>query len=134
MLAGGQLCATCQNLTEGYFACHDGGVYVTYNGGALWDDLSNGLAISQMYGFGQSSTNPNLLVQGWQDNGTNRFNGFSWSEILGADGMLCFIDRTNDQNIWASSQNGGLARSTNGGTTFSNAVGNINETGGWVTP
>ncbi len=119
--------------TTAYMTC-DGGIYVTYNNGASWDDISNTLEISQMYGFGQSATNANLLIQGWQDNGTNRFNGFSWANILGADGMLCFIDRTNDQNMWASSQNGGLARSTNGGGSFGNAVGNINETGAWVTP
>jgi PKD repeat protein len=112
----------------------DGGIFQTSNNGATWNNLSNGLAISQMYGFGQSSSNPNLLLQGWQDNGTNRYNGFSWAHVIGGDGMLCFIDYNNDQNMWGSTQNGGLNRSTNGGGTFTSAVGNINEVGGWVTP
>ncbi|HEX5003509.1 MAG TPA: T9SS type A sorting domain-containing protein [Bacteroidia bacterium] len=112
----------------------DGGVYMSSNAGGSWTNLSWGLEVSQMYGFGQSTTTPYLLVQGWQDNGTNKFTGANWSHILGGDGMLCFIDRTNDANIFAETQNGGLARSTNGGGTFNNAVGNINETGGWVTP
>jgi photosystem II stability/assembly factor-like uncharacterized protein len=116
-----------------YMAC-DGGIYVSYNNASSWDNLSDGLAIAQMYGFGQSSTNASLLVQGWQDNGTNRYDGFSWAHIFGGDGMLCFIDRTNDMNMWASTQNGGLIRSTNGGTSFSSATGGINEAGGWVTP
>ncbi|MDQ3049273.1 MAG: PKD domain-containing protein [Bacteroidota bacterium] len=116
------------------YMANDGGIYVSYNNGSSWDDISNGLAIAQMYGFGQSTSNANLLVQGWQDNGTNRFNGFSWAHIYGGDGMLCFIDRTNDQNIWASTQNGGLIRSTNGGGNFSNATIGINEAGAWVTP
>ncbi|MBL0341092.1 MAG: PKD domain-containing protein [Bacteroidetes bacterium] len=119
--------------TQAYMA-NDGGVYVTDNNGSSWTNLSGGLAIAQMYGFGQSSTNANLLLQGWQDNGTNRFNGFNWTHVLGGDGMLCFIDRTNDQNMWGSTQNGGLNKSTNGGGTFNSAVGNINETGAWVTP
>jgi PKD repeat protein/photosystem II stability/assembly factor-like uncharacterized protein len=116
------------------YMSNDGGVYVTYNNGASWDNLSNTLEIAQMYGFGQSTSNPNLIIQGWQDNGTNRYNGFSWSSIMGGDGMLCFIDWNNDQNMWASFQNGGLMRSTNGGGTFTNAQGNINEPGAWVTP
>lgn len=117
-----------------YFMANDGGIYKTTNSGGSWNNLSNTLAISQMYGFGQSATNPNLLIQGWQDNGTNRYNGTGWAHILGGDGMLCFIDRTNDQNMWAETQNGGLRRSTNGGATFSNATSGINEAGGWVTP
>ncbi len=112
----------------------DGGIFVTNNNGGSWTNLSNGLAIAEIYGFGQSTTNPNLLLQGWQDNGTNRFNGSNWAHVIGGDGMLSFIDRTNDQNMWGSTQNGGLNRSTNGGGSFSNAVGNINETGAWVTP
>lgn len=116
------------------YMANDGGIYVTYNNGATWDDISSGMSIAQMYGFGQSTTNANLIIQGWQDNGTNRFNGFSWTHIYGGDGMLCFIDRTNDQNMWASTQNGGLIRSTNGGGNFSNATTGINEAGAWVTP
>jgi len=112
----------------------DGGVYMSSNAGNSWTNLSWGLEVSQMYGFGQSTTTPYLMVQGWQDNGTNKFTGANWTHILGGDGMLCFVDRTNDLNIFAETQNGGLARSTNGGNTFANAVGNINETGGWVTP
>ncbi|MBL7913615.1 MAG: PKD domain-containing protein [Bacteroidia bacterium] len=122
-----------ENSTK-YYMGNDGGIYVTDNSGASWNNLSNGLAIAQMYGFGQSATNPSLLVQGWQDNGTNKFNGLTWSHILGGDGMLCFIDRTNDQNIWGSTQNGGLARSTNGGATWAGATNGINEAGAWVTP
>jgi PKD repeat protein/photosystem II stability/assembly factor-like uncharacterized protein len=86
-----------------------------------------------MYGFGQSTTNANLLIQGWQDNGTNRYNG-TWSQVMGGDGMLCFIDWNNNQNMWGSQYEGSLNRSTNGGNSWSNATGNINETGAWVTP
>jgi len=117
-----------------YYMTNDGGIYQTFNSGGSWNNLSNGLAISMMYGFGQSATNPNLLIQGWQDNGTNRFNGGGWSHILGGDGMLCFIDRTNDQNMWASYQYGGFMRSTNGGATFSIGDNGITENGPWVTP
>ncbi len=116
-----------------YFAGCDGGIFSTVNGGLSWTDHSNGLQIGQMYGFGQSTTNANLLLQGWQDNGTNRYNG-AWQRVMGGDGMLCFIDWNNDQNMWGSQYDGSLNRSTNGGNSWTSAVGNINETGGWVTP
>lgn len=115
------------------FAANDGGIFKSSNGGSSWIDLSDGLQIAQMYGFGQSSSNANLLIQGWQDNGTNLYTG-SWNQTMGGDGMLCFIDRTNDNNMWGSQYEGSLNRSTNGGNTWMNATGNINETGAWVTP
>jgi photosystem II stability/assembly factor-like uncharacterized protein/PKD repeat protein len=121
-----------------YFIVSDGGVYKTTNNGSSWTDLSNGLQIAQMYGFGQSTTNPNLLLQGWQDNGTNRYNG-SWSRVMGGDGMLCFIDWNNDQNMWgeqyggATVVGGSLNKSTNGGNSWSGISG-ITEAGAWVTP
>lgn len=116
-----------------FYTASDGGLYRTTNSGASWTNLNNNLAISQMYGFGQSATNPNLLINGWQDNGTNRYDG-SWDQILGGDGMLCFIDWNNDNNMWAEYYEGNLQRSTNGGGFFTSAMGNINEVGAWVTP
>ncbi len=116
-----------------YAGC-DGGIFKSINNGGSWSDLSNGLQISQMYGFGHSTTNPNLIINGWQDNGTNLYDGTSWDKVIGGDGMLAFIDRTNDQNMWGELPNGGLQRSTNGGLSFSSAVGSITETGAWVTP
>ncbi|MBL7922740.1 MAG: T9SS type A sorting domain-containing protein [Bacteroidia bacterium] len=116
-----------------YFAGCDGGIFKTTNGGSSWTDLSDGLQIGQMYGFGQSTSNPSLLLQGWQDNGTNRYNG-GWQQVMGGDGMLCFIDWNNDQNMWGSQYEGSLNRSTNGGASWSPATGGINETGAWVTP
>lgn len=117
-----------------YYMANDGGVYYTTNSGGSWTDLGNNLAISQMYGFGQSASNPSLFLQGWQDNGTNRFNGTTWQEVMGGDGMLCFISSGNDNNMWGSQYEGSLNRSTNGGNTWSGANNGINETGAWVTP
>ncbi len=116
-----------------YAGC-DGGIFKSTSGGGSWSDLSTGLQISEMYGFGQSTTNPNLLLNGWQDNGTNRYDGTSWQKVIGGDGMLCFIDRTNDQNMWGELPNGGLEKSTNGGNTWTSAASGITEAGAWVTP
>jgi PKD repeat protein/photosystem II stability/assembly factor-like uncharacterized protein len=120
-----------------YSAC-DGGLFVTSDGGSSWSDKSEGLQISQMYGFGQSTTNANLLITGWQDNGTNRLNGTSWSQVIGGDGMKAFISHGNDQNQWGSLYYGTFQRSTNGGIFFSQCTSGItefdgpNKKGPWV--
>lgn len=112
---------------------NDGGVFTSANGGSTWSNKSGNLAIAQLYGMGQSATNATKLLSGHQDNGTNlTINGTSWSQNLGGDGMLCFVDRTNDNQMFASIYNGALYRSTNGGTSFSN-IKNVTG-GGWVTP
>ena len=112
---------------------NDGGVFSSANGGSTWSDKSSNLSNAQMYGMGQSSTNANTMLSGHQDNGTNlTTNGTTWSQNLGGDGMLCFIDRTNDNQMFGSIYNGAMYRSTNAGVSFSN-IKNVTG-GGWVTP
>lgn len=112
----------------------DGGLYGSSNDGTSWTTLNNNLAIGQMYGFGQSTSTASLFINGWQDNGTNIDNGGTWNATMGGDGMLAFIGRTNNNNMWGSQYNGSLNRSTNGGGSWSSATGSITETGAWVTP
>ncbi len=112
---------------------NDGGVFSSTNGGSTWSDKSSNLANAQLYGMGQSATNATKMLSGHQDNGTNlTTNGTTWSQNLGGDGMQCFVDQSNDNQMFASIYNGALYRSTNGGTSFSN-IKNITG-GGWVTP
>ncbi|MES2590857.1 MAG: T9SS type A sorting domain-containing protein [Bacteroidota bacterium] len=117
-----------------YYAASDGGISLTQDGGVLWQDKSDGLQIGQMYRLGGSSTNANLILQGWQDNGTNLLNSGSWSAVLGGDGMECFIDWSNPNYMYAEYQNGELHISSDGGNTFSSILNNINEPGQWITP
>ena len=100
------------------YSGNDGGVYRTTNSGTAWSDISANLAIAQQYRVGLSSSNVSLLVTGHQDNGTNKMNGTTWTEIYGGDGMDCFIDRTNNNNIYGSYVYGEYYRSTNGGTNW----------------
>jgi Bacterial Ig domain/Secretion system C-terminal sorting domain/Bacterial pre-peptidase C-terminal domain len=112
---------------------NDGGVFSSANGGSTWSDKSSNLANAQLYGMGQSTTNANLMLSGHQDNGTNlTTNATTWSQNLGGDGMLCFIDRTNDAQMFGSIYNGALYRSTNTGASFSSIK--TVAGGGWVTP
>lgn len=110
---------------------NDGSIYSSTNSGASWTDLGNSIGIKQYYRMGCSTLTPYKLVAGAQDNGTDRLVGTTWRKIMGADGMECLIDRTNDQVIYASWQYGHLEKSTNGGTSFNDIT---PSSGDWTTP
>jgi len=122
-----------------YFAGCDGGVFRTTNSGTAWGDLSNGLQIAQVYRMGLSTTNQNLLLSGWQDNGTNRWSGTAtWARPLGGDGMESIIDFTNANVQYGELYYGEIYRTTTGGNLTTNIVQSggtgVNADGGWVTP
>ncbi len=114
----------------------DGGIFATTDGAANWVDITFGLEISQFYGFGSSETNPDLIIAGAQDNGTNLWSNDDWKHVIGADGMEALIDWANPQIMYGSIQNGSLQKSTNGGGNFNGIAGQMTdvETGNWVTP
>lgn len=109
----------------------DGGIFKTTNGGTNWSDLSNGMAISQIYRLGTTPQNTNLVISGWQDNGCNKWDGTNWTRVYGADGMEAAIDYTNQNTMYEAYQNGGLQRSLNGGTSWTYIA---PSSGFWVTP
>jgi PKD repeat protein len=117
-----------------FFAACDGGVFKTTNSGPNFGDISHNLEIAQQYCVGLSSNNANLWLSGWQDNGTNLLNGASWVESLYGDGMVCFIDNTNNNNMYGETFNGGFHYSPNGGASYTNIAINTSELGAWVTP
>lgn len=110
---------------------NDGTVY--RRNGSAWTEISGTMNISQIYRIGLSSLTPNKWITGHQDNGTSIWTGTTYSATLGGDGMDCFIDRTNDQNLFAEYQNGGMRRSTNGGSSWSTCTTNLSGTAPWVT-
>jgi PKD repeat protein len=120
-----------------FFAACDGGFFKTTNSGGSWTDLSNGLEIGEMYRLGVSQSNPNMVIQGWQDNGTNEWDIASnpvWNQVYGGDGMECFIDYTNTNYQYGEVYNGGFARTTNAWGSSQNITNGLTGTGAWVTP
>lgn len=121
-----------------YYAACDGGVFRTVNHGNAWTDLSNGLEIAQLYRFSNSATNPELIISGWQDNGSNLKNNNNWRQVLGGDGMECIIDYNNPSVMYGSLYYGYVLKSTNGGNSFDVIVnsdgGGVDSRGLWVTP
>lgn len=112
---------------------NDGGVYRTTNSGTSWTWLGNSMGITQFYKLGVSQQNANNVIAGCQDNGTKYQYNNSWYDVYGGDGMECFIDYTNENYVYATTQNGNLLRSTNGGNSFS-GITPSGQTGAWVTP
>lgn len=126
----------CQQ-SEIIYLCNDGGIYISKDEGKSWEDLSDGLSITQYYKISCSTTNPNLILGGAQDNGTSMFYDGEWHQIYGGDGMLCQIDPKNDKNMWVSIYNGKIYKSSDLGKTFTPFVDKSktdNNDGAWITP
>jgi hypothetical protein len=115
------------------YAGNDGGFYKYMENLNKWVDISDGLEISQFYKLGLSKSNPNRVVAGAQDNGTEMLTNGVWDAIRGADGMECAIDPYDEDIIYSTSQYGGLRKTYNGGNNWSN-IEPVTYEGAWVTP
>ena len=115
------------------YAGNDGGFYKYMDALNKWVDISDGLEISQFYNLGLAQSNPNRLVAGAQDNGTEMLTNTTWDAIMGGDGMECAIDLYDDNIIYAEYQYGGLRKSYNGGNDWDN-IKPVSYDGGWNTP
>ncbi len=124
------------NSSNVLFACTDGGINKSTNLGKNWTDISNGLQITQFYSLSSSEQNPNIITAGAQDNGTHKYDGTNWKNIMGGDGMETIIDKTNSNIIYASLYYGQINKSIDGGNSFTNIISSnrTQEEGAWVTP
>ncbi|MEI7983138.1 MAG: PKD domain-containing protein, partial [Bacteroidota bacterium] len=116
---------------------NDGGIYWTDNGGNAWNEITNGLTISQAYKLGQSATVDDLVINGYQDNGSSVFEGTNWTAVNGGDGMECAIDPVDYHYRYSTLYYGDIFRhfnNNNQGKIAGNNTNGINESGGWVTP
>lgn len=119
------------------YAGNDGGIYWTANGGTNWTVITDGMPISQVYKIGQSATVKDLVINGYQDNGTSTYNGSGWNFTRGGDGFECIIDHTESQYSYASLYYGSVARYYNNSyqmVVCENGQYGINESGAWITP
>ena len=122
----------------------DGGIYAANDplnvSNSYYTDLTTGLGIRQFYKIGISQTDPVIVSGGSQDNGTSvyRADGI-WYDWLGADGMESFVDHSNPNTLYGTSQNGSLYKSVNQGDSVQNIpFGDFNNDGfpdgNWITP
>ncbi len=101
---------------------NDGGVNRSRDLGATWETRNEGLGIVQIYaGLSLHPTNPDVVLAGMQDNGTNlrRSDTLDWISVFGGDGGYTAINPDDPSLMFVEFQGtGNLYRSTNGGLLF----------------
>ena len=116
------------------YCSSDGGVFFSDNAGISWTDISTGLDITQFYRMASSPIDPNFIVAGAQDEGSNKLQGGVWTHIFGADGMQTMTDPTDINTYYFSYQSGGIMRTTDNGITIDYLQPNDSIQAEWLTP
>lgn len=119
------------------WVCCDGGLFKSIDEGNSWTNLTNGMAITEIYRITGTAQNNNLYFIGCQDNGTMRRNGSTsnFDDAWGGDGTTPLISYENSNLIYAGQQGGVFGKSLTGGNPGSFT--NLNVPGGtssWITP
>ncbi|TAD81627.1 MAG: T9SS C-terminal target domain-containing protein [Bacteroidetes bacterium] len=99
----------------------DGGLFLSRNNGATWEDKNRNLNIKQFYSVAIHPTLDYYLA-GSQDNGSHQFSqpGLSYTiEVTGGDGCFVDIDQNEPQFQFTSFVFNQYRRSTNNGSTWS---------------
>lgn len=113
----------------------DGGLFTSVDRGATWSGPAT-LPNTQFYSVAVDPKSSGRVYGGAQDNGTvATFTGQTsdWTAVYGGDGFQVQIDPVDASVAYAEYQNGALARSTDGGRTFS-TIGPTVERANWNTP
>ncbi|TRZ75029.1 MAG: hypothetical protein D4R97_03230, partial [Bacteroidetes bacterium] len=119
------------------YACNDGGLWTTSNGGATWPFRTETMTIGQIYKLGVAQTIKDKVINGFQDNGTYTYTATGWLATGGGDGMECAIDYTIASYTYYTVYYGDIYRRYNNGSEAhiaGNGVNGITESGAWVTP
>jgi PKD repeat protein/photosystem II stability/assembly factor-like uncharacterized protein len=123
---------------ERLYVGNDGGIYYLDHKDD-WIDISSGIAITEIYKIGQARHDEDMVINGYQDNGSAIYYGPSnWSTEIGGDGMECAVDPADVNYVYGTVYFGRIFRSQNGGSSFGTIAGSgingITESGAWVTP
>lgn len=114
-----------------YFA-NDGGVWRSDDKGATVRKVSNGLVITQFYNISFWRTLSNVVGGGAQDNATNyTTSGLTWRPVWTNDGGWFVIDFKDPRTMYAEGQNGYVAKSTDGGASWTPVTSGISGSVNW---
>lgn len=136
-------------LSKRYFVCHDGGISSTRfikstsienaDFGFLptqWKHYLNNLNIKSYYRLGVKPDEPERVMAGSQDNGTDINYSDGWSFLSGGDGQECAFDAYD--HAYTTIQYGMLQRWADFGSGKYQVIDQQNppegETGAWTTP
>jgi len=114
----------------------DGGVWKSTNDGADWFSRREGIGTYQFYDICVAQSDAADVLGGAQDNGVpGRVGTSDWfTSNLFADGMVCNVDPTNADVVFAEWQGGNHVKSTDGGGSWFDIQSGISGGGLWVTP
>jgi len=120
-----------------FFVCNDGGIWKTTNNGDVFTNYNQNLTLTQFYRIAASPFLPSRILGGTQDNGTQQtYSSLNWAAAFGGDGGEVCFNPFNANYILGESQNGGLVRTANGGSSWQDATAGIStsESVAWVAP
>jgi len=112
----------------------DGGLYETPDSAGTFYELTNGMQISQYYGFDVATWDEGHILGGTQDNGSIYIRNGLEEHVLGGDGTEARFHPTDPDTMFVCFQRGGLRRSLNGGASFQTANLPSAESAQWVMP
>ncbi|MBS1644775.1 MAG: T9SS type A sorting domain-containing protein [Bacteroidetes bacterium] len=113
----------------------DGGIFLSTDGGATFNDRNYGLRVKQFYSVAIHPSTTDYFIAGAQDNGCHQFKnaGLSYTtEITGGDGASVQIDQNQAQYQFGSYTYNNYRRSTNSGASW-NSV-NLSSAGRFINP
>jgi photosystem II stability/assembly factor-like uncharacterized protein len=119
------------------YVASDGGIHKSTDGGITWSDINNNVNTLQFYAMASDPNNASIIYGGAQDNGnfsTANKGVTNWTFETTGDGMECFVDWNNSNNIFMSTQNGSLYRSTDGGVNFPSITPSYTYSRAWTAP
>ena len=124
------------------YIANDGGAFRYLTKSDRYEQMSNGLNLTQYYRI-SATADDDFLLAGAQDNGTASFAKGTWLSAGGADGMDNAINQIDKNYMYYSIQNGRMSLSVDAGKQFGfmvspsilgNQLGIDNYSGAWVSP
>ncbi|GJM45269.1 MAG: hypothetical protein DHS20C21_21110 [Gemmatimonadota bacterium] len=114
----------------------DGGVWRSTDDGSTWASRREGIISYQYYDICVAQTDPDFAMGGTQDNGIPGRSGADWfHSTFVADGMVCNINPTNANRVFAEWQFGNQIKSNDSGQNWTSIQNGLAVNGGiWVTP
>lgn len=80
---------------------NDGGVFISTDGGNVWNPTSDGISATEVYHMGQSKLSRNIVTIGTQDNGEIYLNNATWYCNRGGDwGSKASFDYANPNVVY----------------------------------
>ncbi|MFP4368019.1 MAG: T9SS type A sorting domain-containing protein [Candidatus Kapaibacterium sp.] len=115
---------------------NDGGMYRSTNMGSHFEDINEGLSITQFYAFAIDNSKQSQNYGGTQDNGTLGNFTNNWGIYVGGDGFSVLVNQQNPDIILGEFPNGRIWKLDLGQNTMNINMSGINPTEGasWHAP